>query len=80
MPFDFAEKKRNESNRETRRIYVCESGNIILETKHFRQSFSPKEFVRILREIRKRDLQKRNLPIIRKQIKPMFCVEYNKLK
>ena len=49
MPFDFAEKKRNGS--EARRIYVCECGDICVETKHTRQTFSPEEFVSLLRAI-----------------------------
>lgn len=36
---------------EKRRIYVCECGNIRLETKHFRRTFAPEEFVSLLRQL-----------------------------
>ena len=51
MPFDFIERKRNRSADETRRIYVCEGGDICMETKHSRQNFSPEEFIDLLRTI-----------------------------
>jgi hypothetical protein len=38
------------------RIYACETGNIRIETKHYRQTFEPEEFVALLRQIfRKND-------------------------
>lgn len=41
------------------RIYACETGNIRIETRHFRQTFEPEEFVALLRQIfRKTDLRR----------------------
>ena len=66
MPFDCGEKrKKRETATETRRIYVSECGNIRVETKHFRRTFSPEEFAAMVREIVVKKLEKRSLPIIR---------------
>jgi len=66
MPFDFAEKKKKPaSGGDAPRIYVCECGDICVETKHSRQNFSPEEFIGLLRGIVKKD-QKRVLPTIQK--------------
>lgn len=51
MPFDFSDKKRKSSDGEVQRIYVCECGDICVETKHSRQNFSPEEFIGLLRSI-----------------------------
>ncbi len=51
MPLDFVNKKRKELREETRRIYVCECGDICVETRNTRQTFSPPEFIGILRKL-----------------------------
>lgn len=50
MPFDF-ERKRRETGDASKRIYVCDCGDICVETRYSRRSFSPEEFVAILRQI-----------------------------
>lgn len=53
MPLDSGQRK-NEPERtacEARRIYVCECGSIRVETRHERLTFSPEEFVGLLREV-----------------------------
>ena len=54
MPHDFIKfeyAKKPESTFGDRRIYVCEDGNIRVEERHFRQTFSAEEFVALLRQI-----------------------------
>lgn len=51
MPFDFINKKRRDFEEKTRRIYVCEGGDICVETRNTRQTFSPQEFIGVLRKI-----------------------------
>lgn len=64
MPFDNGEKKeKRETADELRRIYVCDCGDIRLETKHFRVTFSPEEFAAMVSEIVVKKLEKRSLPI-----------------
>ncbi|HMS42311.1 MAG TPA: hypothetical protein PKE69_18910 [Pyrinomonadaceae bacterium] len=63
MPFDSGEKKeKRETADELRRIYVCECGDVRLETKHFRATFSPEEFAAMVSEIVVKKLEKRSLP------------------
>lgn len=62
MPFDFVKREENVSNEETPRLYVCECGDICVETRHERRSFSPEEFLNLLRKILKKD-KKMSLPI-----------------
>lgn len=76
MPFDAIDFSAPESRFEPEswRVYVCECGNIRVETRHFRQSFSPEEFVGFLREkLKKR--QTRVLPVLPFSAKKMngFC-------
>jgi len=42
------------NNQNERRIYVCESGSVCIEEKHFRRTLSPEEFIALLREIFRR--------------------------
>jgi iron complex transport system substrate-binding protein len=54
MPFDdrkYEPRKPRRKPLEVRRIYVCEDGNVRLETRHFRRTFAPEEFVALLRTI-----------------------------
>lgn len=46
--FEFNEKKINQNER---RIYVCESGSVCIEEKHFRRTLSPEEFIQLVRRI-----------------------------
>lgn len=66
MPFDFVDRKRNRSDADARRIYVCDGGDICVETKHTRHTFSPEEFIGLLRAIAMKD-KKRFLPTIQKR-------------
>ena len=34
-----------------RRIYACEGGDVRIETRRFRQTFSPEEFVALVRGV-----------------------------
>lgn len=68
MPFDcgnYQPEKKPEFSGE-RRIYVCESGNVRVERRHFRQTFSPAEFVLFLQTIvvKKSKTVNRRLPIL----------------
>lgn len=65
MPFDFVERKSNRSNNQVQRIYVSTGGDICVETKHTRQTFSPEEFIGLLRVIAMRE-KERVLPVIQK--------------
>lgn len=53
MPLDArvfkSEKEFDSFNQQ--RIYVCETGEVRLETGHFRRDFAPEEFIDLLREI-----------------------------
>lgn len=70
MPFDFVNKKRKQLKEETRRIYVCECGDICVETRNTRQTFSPQEFIGILRKL----VIKNNLTVMNKNIiSSNFC-------
>ncbi len=53
MPFDAAAFEFSEKSvdQKERRIYVCESGSICIEEKHFRRTLSPEEFIVLLRRI-----------------------------
>jgi hypothetical protein len=51
MPFDFGEMSRNRADDDARRVYVCECGDVCVETRHSRLIFSPAEFVALLRGI-----------------------------
>lgn len=62
MPFDFIKREENFSNEETPRLYVCECGDICVETRHERRNFSPEEFLGLLRTILKKD-KKMSLPV-----------------
>lgn len=50
MPFDAVESSKR-TNEAASRVYVCESGAIRVKTKHTRQSFSPEEFIGVLRKM-----------------------------
>lgn len=70
MPFDFINKKRPNSEKEKRRIYVCECGDICVETRNSRQIFSPFEFVEILRKI----VKNKDLNLLSRKVFPTnFC-------
>ena len=68
MPFDTVGFSLPKSNfeQENCRVYVCDCGNIRIETRHFRQSFTPIEFVAFLREKleKKRKTKNRALPVL----------------
>ncbi len=54
MPLDYGNfefQKKPSNFVEDRRIYVCEDGNIRLETRHLRQTFAPEEFIALMRRI-----------------------------
>lgn len=68
MPFDFCEKKERETSDEIKRIYVCECGDICVETRHSRQTFTPAEFVSILRNITMKQKNKRKILPVLQQI------------
>lgn len=58
MPYDFRKakfSKKPEKDFSDRRIYVSEDGNICVEERHFRQIFSPEEFVALLTQIFKQN-------------------------
>ena len=48
---DFESPTREIEQRENRRIYICETGGVRIEERHFRRTFSPEEFVALLRRI-----------------------------
>lgn len=60
MTFDSAQENGDKADGETRRIYVCECGDICVETRNSRQSFSPAEFVTVLRKILMKEEIKEN--------------------
>jgi len=51
MPFDCRERKKKRTEAEEKRIYVCECGDICVETKHSRRTFSAQEFVKLLQKM-----------------------------
>jgi hypothetical protein len=54
MPLDYGNfefEKKPSKFAEDRRIYVCEDGNVRIETRHFRQTFAPEEFIALMRRI-----------------------------
>jgi len=68
MPFDFVKREENHSGEETPRLYVCECGDICVETRHERRNFSPEEFIGLLITILKKE-KKMNLPVLQKSQK-----------
>lgn len=64
MPFDFGERKKKRTEADEKRIYVCECGDICMETKHSRQTFSPQEFVGLLQKMILKKKRKK-LPIVK---------------
>lgn len=65
MPFDFVERKEFFYGEETPRLYVCEGGDICVETRHERRNFSPEEFIGLLRTILKKE-KMMSLPVLQK--------------
>lgn len=65
MSFDFVKWEENFSGKETPRLYVCECGDICIETRHERQNFSPEEFIGLLRAILKKE-KMMSLPVLQK--------------
>jgi iron complex transport system substrate-binding protein len=47
------------------RVYVCETGEVRVETKHFRTSFAPEDFILRVRQAIQRKAKKRTLPVFR---------------
>lgn len=68
MPFDFVKREENFSGEEKPRLYVCECGDICVETRYERRNFSPEEFISLLRTILKRE-KKMSLPVLQKSQK-----------
>lgn len=69
MPFDgetFESEKNEASFAETRRIYISDDGGVRIETRHFRRTFAPEEFVALLRNfaVEKPGKANRGLPIL----------------
>lgn len=71
MPFDFVKREENFFGEEKPRLYVCESGDICVESRHERRNFSPEEFIGLLRAILKKE-KRMNLPILQKPQKSSF--------
>jgi iron complex transport system substrate-binding protein len=66
MPLDFikSDRPKKQSGSECRRIYICETGEIRLETRHMRKAFSPAEFLRMVRDAAKK---RGGLPTVHKK-------------
>lgn len=63
MPLDAENcQPENESNVfAERRIYVCECGNVRVETRNYRRTFSPEEFINFARELCRKEKSRRNI-------------------
>ena len=80
MPFDAGnykfKKNAPDFSAEERHVYVCENGNIRLETRRFRHTFAPEEFVKLLRSLLLQTRRGGDLPIIQKQTSLSFCQRF----